>query len=176
MGKPQWFKFYPADFLLDNRVSRMSLAEVGLYWVCLCHAWIHGGIPGDEKALARLLRVPPKELRRHWPGVSGCFHESEPDSSVLVNPRLEREREVCTNYLEAMRLAGEAGARKRWATPSPADGKAIAEPWPGYTKQTKTQTENQKEKQTCPFCGNTGWRPAGGGVEKCACRRRNGTE
>lgn len=86
-----YFNFYPADFLLDERVEMMTPAQVGCYILLLSRSWISsepGYIPTDPERQARLLRLS----RQDWDAIKGpvleCF---KPDGDRLYQPRLLEE-------------------------------------------------------------------------------------
>jgi uncharacterized protein YdaU (DUF1376 family) len=57
-----WFPFYVDDFLLDERVRAMSLAEVGAYVKLLCWQWREGSIPAEIHLLKPGLSPASGEL------------------------------------------------------------------------------------------------------------------
>lgn len=57
-----WFPFWVDDFLLDERVRAMSLAEVGAYLKLLCWQWREGSIPSDLARLKPGLNLATAEL------------------------------------------------------------------------------------------------------------------
>lgn len=124
--KPPAFQFYPKDYESDELVKMMSLEQEGAFLRLLCHAWLHGSIPADKPALARICRVPTGKMARLWPGVEPCFVESEPGR--LINRRQERQREAQERHREGRVKAGQKGADAKWkkvAEPSNGNGNAI---------------------------------------------------
>lgn len=86
-----YFNFYPADFLLDERVEMMTPAQVGCYILLLSRSWISsepGYIPTDPERQARLLRLS----RQDWDAIKGpvleCFKS---DGDRLYQARLLEE-------------------------------------------------------------------------------------
>src|SRR4030095_47976 len=102
------FQFYPKDWLTDDKVQAMSLSERGLYITLLCHAWLHGSLPGTESELSRITNVRKDAFRRLWKGqLKSCFITSA--IGRLLNPRLEREREKQPHFRELRAAAGRRG-------------------------------------------------------------------
>lgn len=107
------FQFYPRDFLASDKVARMSLTEVGIYFTLLCYAWLGNGLPSDVAEIAKLVRIPPARFRRIWAGVlSECFTLK---NGKFVNPRQERQRKELQAYVESCARGGERSAKTRKA-------------------------------------------------------------
>jgi len=107
---PPAFQFYPADWLSDARVREMTFEEKGVYIDLLSHAWKERGIPADQKRLAKLLGLSPAKLARLWATVGRCWEER---GDVLVQPRMERQRDERERHREQAREAGKRSAEKR---------------------------------------------------------------
>ena len=65
--KLPWFPFYGYLFFDDEAVKLMDDAGVGRYLRLLWHQWIHGSVPTEPPALARLLRVEPSAVEELLP-------------------------------------------------------------------------------------------------------------
>ena len=103
------FQFYPADFLADEQVVSMTLAERGLFITLLCHAWREGSIPSDLPAIARLVREPIASIRKLWGGVGLCFFDR--GDGRLVHQPLEEIREKQIAYRDRQAQNGRRGGR-----------------------------------------------------------------
>jgi hypothetical protein len=115
---PPAFQFYASDFLSSDKVSRMSLAEIGVY-ITLCHAWLAHGLPNDHAQIARYVRLPTARLKRLWTGPLGeCFVLK---GGRLVNPRQERIRVDLMAFIEKQKANGKLGGRPRKPTDNPPD-------------------------------------------------------
>ncbi len=114
-----YMPFYTADFLADEAVASMTLAERGLYITLMCHAWREGSIPSDVAAIARLVQRPIAEVRKAWAVVSQRF---SPQGDRLIQRRMEIVRAEVSSTTERRSEAGKKGASKRWKP----DGPAIA--------------------------------------------------
>lgn len=111
MGCLPYFKFYPADWLADRTVRTMSPEARGIYWDLLAVAWNEGGIPADPSSLAGWLGVTPKRFQRIWVEIEGCWESN--GHSLLVNPRLERERREASEARQRRVEAGRKGGRAK---------------------------------------------------------------
>lgn len=105
-----WFKFYPKDFLSDERVKLMDHAQVGAYALLLCHQWTEGSIPADRHELSRLLKILPEDFDSLWERIEPCFVRHLTDKKRLLNVRLDEERCKAANKAK---VRSEA-ATHRW--------------------------------------------------------------
>jgi uncharacterized protein YdaU (DUF1376 family) len=107
MNKPPAFQFYPKDFLSDTNVVCLTNEELGAYIRLLCHCWLGGSLPTDDKKLAKL-----SNCYRRWGhvrvSVIGLFSKTE--DNRYVHKRLTEER---VKQLKHSGLMKEA-ANKRW--------------------------------------------------------------
>ena len=118
------FQFYAADFLADENVQAMSLAERGAYITLMAFCWREGSIPADSNRMARLCGCHADEMAELWQAIAVCFEPSaEPDR--LIHPRLELEREKQAKHRKKRSEAGAAGAKSRWGGSD--DGNRIAD-------------------------------------------------
>lgn len=125
MSNAPWFPWYPKDFETDEAVILMSNQQRGVYLKFMNHSWLHGGIPIEEEALARLANEPLATFRELWPGISVCWVNG--GNGRLVNPRQELERAKLVAKTESRREAGKRGAKAKHCQ-SFASGKSVAMP------------------------------------------------
>lgn len=111
------FQFYPKDYESDEHVKLMTLEQEGAYLRLLCHAWLHGSIPAEVRALALICRVPTAKMARLWPGVKPCWKDA--GDGRLVNGRQERDRVSQQARRVVSEEKGRKGAQKRWSKHSP---------------------------------------------------------
>ena len=112
-GKSPAFQFYPKDFLTDQNVLVMSLAERGAYITLLCLCWSDGSLPADVSKLARLIGLVPSALKKLWPAIEICFRPHPLDQDRLIHPRLERERAKQETHRLLKVNAGKKGGRPK---------------------------------------------------------------
>lgn len=96
---PEYFAFYPYEFLSDERVIAMTIEQVGAYLLLICSQWVNGSIPSDIPTLARMLKRTTAEMEILWRGVGCCFTEHPELPGRLYQKRVEVERE---NAITAM--------------------------------------------------------------------------
>lgn len=93
-----WFRFYPADWLLDPHVTQMTLAQQGAYMRLLAYAWWNGGIPSDPRDVERLVAASldgsmEPDFEYVWqPPLTECWEPHPTDPTLLVNPQQEADR------------------------------------------------------------------------------------
>ena len=104
------FQFYPKDFLSDQHVISMTLAELGAYTKLLCICWIEKSLPNNEIELAKLCRLPPTKFQKLWSQVSKCFTAR---NGTLIQQRMEHERTKQVTYREVRAKAGSKGGRAK---------------------------------------------------------------
>lgn len=109
MEKPPAFQFYPKDFLSDANVSVMNMEEVGIYWWLICHLWIEGSLPKNQKALRELCKNPPN-WKEDWKKVKKCFYAN---GTRLYHKRLEKERKKQEEWREKSRRGGLESVKTR---------------------------------------------------------------
>lgn len=124
------FQFYPADFLIDGNVQRMTLEERGAYITLLCLCWQERALPNDDKGLARMLGISLSVFKRLWPALRRCFQET-PDG--WTHKRLEKERTKQEEYRRRQSDKGSRGAAKRWPKDSTGHDSAIAQATPKHS-------------------------------------------
>lgn len=122
MSKAPAFQLYAADFYMDT--IGWSCEEVGAYFRLLLYEWINGPLPNDPKKLYTIcVGRPDHNWKRRWEQLSLNFlskfsqislkklsHLSQYDPSLLINFRLEMEREKQLNKSESQRN----NINKRW--------------------------------------------------------------
>lgn len=114
-----FFKNYPADWLLSEKIAAMNLAEVGAYKLLIDHQWmgVECTLPDDVDRLKNLARWTDA-LYGDFARVLACFPKCRRPRERRGNPRLMEE------YRQAMALQavavtnGQKGAAKRWKKPA----------------------------------------------------------
>lgn len=102
----EWYPWYWQRWQADFDVSRLTLAEQGLYRALLDAAWKMGGLPDDALLLAKAARVALSEFRGPWKRVRPFWHLR--DDGKLYNKALE---EIRTDQVAAHARRVEAGKK-----------------------------------------------------------------
>lgn len=109
MSGPLWMPLHIADFARDTR--HLSAMEKGAYLELLMTAWTSGGaLPTDEKRLARIAGLNPKEWNRARETLLDFLAL---DGDVYRQKRIDLELEKASELIDKKRAAGKASARAR---------------------------------------------------------------
>ena len=132
MGKPPAFQFYASDFDMDT--ASWTCTQVGIYIRLLMYEWVNGSIPSRVSDLARIARIDVRNMQRLWPAVLAKKFvplTNTAGTEMLINPRLEREREKQQNYRKSQEESGRRGGiitqEKRRNMPSEPSSKPSSE-------------------------------------------------
>jgi len=159
-SKSAAYLWYPRDFTVDEHVVLMDLETEGAYRRLLDHQWLHGSVPSDIAALAKICKNSGKKrMERMWDTIAPCFEADPADQSRLVNRRLERERanveDFRANRAEAGRRGGLATQERRRAdgqqesSTASSNGQAVLkQPSPSTTPSPSTSVVGRKHQPT----------------------------
>jgi uncharacterized protein YdaU (DUF1376 family) len=106
-----WFKFWAKEYLADAKVRSLTYDKRGILQTLWAFAWEEGSIPADHEALGMMLGIPAKAMRTHCEWISRFFVADPSDSSRLVSPRLEMDREEA----DAKGSKARQSALQRWS-------------------------------------------------------------
>jgi len=131
------FQFYPKDFIADEHVAVMSMAERGVYISLLCFCWMQGSIPKDETLAGRLVGATPRDINGAVKTVLTRFLPDPSDPTRLIHKRLEAEREKQKEWRLKSSIGGKQSAAKRQAN-SKGGSTTLKPPLPNGTNQMST--------------------------------------
>jgi uncharacterized protein YdaU (DUF1376 family) len=97
--------FYVADYLADT--GHLSTVEHGAYLLLIMHYWQSGGLPADDKKLARITRLSPREWAAVKDTIAGFFDANWRHS------RIDHEVANAEDKISKRSAAGKAGAAAR---------------------------------------------------------------
>lgn len=105
------FQFYPADYLINDKIAVLTLEEQGAYIRAVCYCWKYGSVPADIKTLSRLIGCGcSEEVAR---AVSTVFKVSSTDPTKLINLDLEKRRQEQKNWRKKCSDGGKRSAEAR---------------------------------------------------------------
>lgn len=113
-----WFKFYAADYLLDEEVDMIPLEAQGILVRLWCLCWRSPVIPASPEILATRTKVDLRTMKKHWACLQAFF---APVEGGLMSRRLEKERAESQAKSEAHRFGAQKTNEKRWAKRSLSD-------------------------------------------------------
>ena len=96
-----WMPFYIADYLADTR--RLSLAEHGAYMLLIMEYWRNGGLPDDDKKLARIIGATTEEWAEIRDTIANFFEDG------WKHNRIDREIADANDAYERRASAGRKG-------------------------------------------------------------------
>ncbi len=148
-----WMPLYVADYLADT--GHLSAAEHGGYLLLIMHYWQNGGLPTEDRRLARIARMSPAEWGASRDTLAELF------GGAWVHKRIDAELK------SAAEASGKARAKavKRWQGHAAADAGADAAASagadaaavPGHVPEPcKSQSQSQSHKQSPPAPRGTG--------------------
>lgn len=109
---------YVADYLADTR--RLSLAEHGAYMLLIMEYWRNGGLPNDDRKLARIIGATPEEWSEIRDNIADFFDDGWKHS------RIERELSDANEAYERRASAGrKGGLSKQCSSNASSNAKAM---------------------------------------------------
>lgn len=100
-----WMPLYVADYLADT--SHLRAAEHGAYLLLIMHYWQNGGLPAEEKKLARIARMSDREWKAARDTLAEFF------TGDWRHERIDRELSEATEKYERRAKAGRDGGNAR---------------------------------------------------------------
>ena len=136
-AKLPWFKLFVQDFLLDDRVVRLTNEQRGVYLWLLCRQWVDGDLPFDVMQVYPLMPYGSDSAAVAF--VLSEFFPPDPDTNRRRNPKLAQQQESAGSAYEA-RVETAGNARKARARKSKQDN-AIS------SDQTSHQSSDYRKNQ-----------------------------
>ena len=136
-AKLPWFKFYVHDFLLDDRVLRLTNEQRGVYVWLLCRQWVDGNLPFDVLQVYPLM--PPGSDSAAVAFVLSEFFPPDPDTNRRRNPKLAEQQHSAGSAYQS-RVETAASARKARARKSKQDNAVSSD-------QTSHQSSDYRKNQ-----------------------------
>lgn len=108
-SKCHWMPFYPCDYLGDT--GHLSTLEHGAYLLLIMHYWMKGGLPDNERQLARICRLPDYRWRKIRDTIAGLFHDG------WKHKRIDEELAKAEAVRAKKSAAGKVSSAARRANP-----------------------------------------------------------
>lgn len=128
-----WMPLYVADYLADT--GHLTTAEHGAYLLLIMHYWSNGGLPDDERKLARIARMTPDEWADAGITLKGFFDEG------WRHKRIEKELIDAQAAYDRRAAAGRRGGQAKAETSS----NAKAMPEQCYSNATALLKQSQSQ-------------------------------
>lgn len=104
MNRP-WMPLYVADYLADT--AHLNATESGAYLHLIMHYWMNGGLPTDDKLLARVARMTLAQWRKARPLIEPFFMQG------WKHKRIEFELTEAARISAAGKAGGKASGEAR---------------------------------------------------------------
>lgn len=104
-----WMPLYAADFLADT--SHLTAAETGAYLCLIMHYWMKGGLPTDNRQLARIARMTARQWADSRETLAAFFGEG------WTHERVDEERQKADQRSSQAR---DKALKRHKATPAAA--------------------------------------------------------
>ena len=139
-----WMPLYIGDYLADTR--RLKAAEHGAYLLLIMEYWQAGGLPDDDRQLARIACMTDREWKIARPIIEKRFQPG------WRHKRIDAELAKAAVMSKKRASAGKAGAAarygKRMALAKEEDGKRMA-------------FANEVDGKPTGICHDNGWQTDG---------------
>ena len=101
---------YIADYLADT--GHLTAAEHGGYLLLIMHYWCKGGLPNDDRQLARIARMSDREWTKVRATIADFFDDDQ-WRHYRIDAELSHANEKSEARAEAGRRGGRAAAKSR---------------------------------------------------------------
>lgn len=118
--KLDWMPLDIPAYVADT--GHLSTLEHGIYFLLIMHYWRTGGLPTDERQLARIARVTPAEFREAQPVIEPLFKLGG-WKHKRIELELEKARKISASNTDKARDAAKA----RWAKEGGGDAPSISQ-------------------------------------------------
>lgn len=105
MSGPAYMAFYPADYLAAT--GHLTPAQHGAYCLLIFHYWVKGGLPREDKFLARICRMSEREWKANRDTIAEFF------TADWKHERIEKEMERAALKSEARATSGARGGQAK---------------------------------------------------------------
>jgi len=96
-----WMPLYVGDYLGDT--GHLTTTQHGAYLLLMMHYWRKGGLPDDDKQLAKITKLPLKVWIDYRPIIQDFFYDG------WQHKRINRELHKMLEVSEKRALAGQKG-------------------------------------------------------------------
>lgn len=138
-----WMPFYVGDYLAAT--GRLTTEQHGAYLLILLDYWKNGPPPNDDVVLAQIARLSTGSWRKAKAALLGFFDVQD---GLLIQKRVERERNRASKVTEERSKAGKVGAAKRWQSDDKRIANAIDLPKAnGQQNDTPSQSHTSSDEE-----------------------------
>lgn len=131
-----WMPLYVADYLADTR--RLSTVEHGAYMLLIMDYWRIGGLPNDDRKLARIVGLSESEWAEIRDNIAELFQDGW--THKRIENELEKAKAKNERRVEAGRRGGVAKAAK-----NPSNATNLPDQKPSNALASSSQSQSELE-------------------------------
>jgi uncharacterized protein YdaU (DUF1376 family) len=106
MNRP-WMPLYVGDYLGDT--GHLTTTQHGAYLLLMMHYWRKGELPGDDRQLCKIAKLPLKTWNEYRAALQDFFHDG------WKHKRIDAELERMMRVSAKRAIVGQKGAlARRW--------------------------------------------------------------
>lgn len=152
MNRP-WMPLYIGDYLGDT--GHLTTTQHGAYFLLMMHYWRKGGLPDDDKQLAKITKLPLKVWTEYRETLQDFFYESDGDPwrHKRIDAELYKTTEISAKRANAGHLGGIRSAMSRMKLENEALSKRVPRQAIAYQMPSKataqldySQSQSKKEE------------------------------
>lgn len=136
MTSRPWMPLYVAEYRHDT--AHLSAAEHGAYLLLIMHYWTTGGLPDDDRQLARITSMTAAEWRRSRPTVQAFFQDG------WKHKRIDRELAKAAD-ISSKRSASAKQKHSNCSANAPTNAPPIAEQMDTHARAGLPSPSQRKE-------------------------------
>jgi uncharacterized protein YdaU (DUF1376 family) len=133
----KWMPLYIGDYLADT--GHLTTTQHGAYLLLIMHYWRKGGLPGDDKQLAAIAKLPLRIWLDSKDTLQAFFHDGW--KHKRVDSQLERQAEISSKRV----AAGAKGGRPRKQEKTNCEANGVANQKQSETKESKAKEVSNSE-------------------------------
>jgi uncharacterized protein YdaU (DUF1376 family) len=156
---PPWMPLYIADYRADT--AHLSASEHGAYLLLIMHYWQTGGLPDDDRQLARICCMTPAQWKAARPIISTFFHDGwrhkRIDAELSHAADVIEKRKAAVAQREIKRRTSDA-SNDLSSDASKDDTRARASPSPSPSPSHSSLRSEKKETRASAL-GVPAWPP-----------------
>ena len=112
-----WMRLHIGDYLSDT--MHLTTLQHGAYLLLIMHYFKHGGLPTEDRALARIVKLPVNLWTRNSSPILAMFRL---ENGVWHHTRIDAERANSERLARAAAGAGESTTTAEESPPTPQRG------------------------------------------------------
>lgn len=138
----KWMPLYVSEYIGDT--AHLTTEQHGAYLLLIMHYWMHGSLPQDTAALARICKLSRTRFESNCSAIAPLFK-----LGPWRHKRVEEELEKAKNVSERRALAGSKGGRSSRGLNN--EQRFVASGLQAIAKQTGTHIHKRSISSTSEY-------------------------